>query len=203
MAIYAHSAPLGSHNEVRRSLMTAGQTFNKGAVVQVLGTGAVTVLPEDGSEILVSDITDQEGSCVGVAINGPGTAATAEFPNNFAKTDPDTGGAYGATSWIYYIPINTGQLFRTDVILTTGGASAETAASITGADRGAAFFITYCSSTTPDLGWGVERTAASAGMLTQVYAKIVDVLDANGRSVPTLTSVGTQYVFEIVNNETR
>jgi hypothetical protein len=171
-------------------------------VVQVLATGAVTVLPEDGSEIVVADITDQEGSCVGVAINGPGTATSAEIPENFAKVDPDTGNAYAATTWINYVPINRGILFRTSTILATGGAAAEAAASITGADRGAAFFITYCNATTPDLGWGVERTAATAGMLTEVIAKIVDVLDARGRSVPTLASVGTQYVFEIVNNET-
>lgn len=200
--ISVHSSVLGGALEVRRALMTAGQTFNRGAIVQVLGTGAVTVLPEDGTEILVADITDQEGSCVGLALNGPGAATSVEFPSNFAKTDPDTGNAYAATTWINYVPINMGVLFRTSVILATGGAAAEAAASITGADRGAAFFITYCSGTTPDLGWGVERTAATAGMLTEVYAKIVDVLDARGRSVPTLASVGTQYTFEIVNNET-
>jgi hypothetical protein len=169
----------------------------------VLTTGAFTVFPEDGSEILVADVDDTLGSFIGVTANGPGTAATAEFPDNFVKTDPDTGNAYAATTWIYFYPINRGILFRTNNILTTGGAAAETAASITGADRGAAYFITYCNSTTPDLGWGVERTAASAAMLTEVYAKIHDVLDARGRSVPTLASVGTQYVFEIVNNETR
>ncbi len=200
--IFLHSSPMGSALEVRRSLMTAGQSFNKGSIVQVLGTGAVTVLPEDGTEVLVADITDQEGSCVGVAINGPGAAAGTEEPDDFVKNDPDTGNAYAATSWINYVPINRGILFRTSTILATGGAAAEAAANITGADRGAAFFLTYCNATTPDLGWGVERTAATAGMLTEVIAKIVDVLDARGRSVPTLASLGTQYTFEIVNNET-
>lgn len=198
--IFVHSSPRGDALEVRRGLMTSGQTFNKGAVVQVVAAGTVTVLPQDGTEVLAADVVDQEGGIVGVALNGPGTASTAEFPDNFAKTDPDTGTAYSTTSWINFVPINRGVLFRTSTILATGGAAAETAASITGADRGAAFFITYCSGTTPDLGWGVERTAASAGNQTEVYAKIHDVLDARGKSVLTPASVGTQYVFEIINN---
>jgi hypothetical protein len=179
--------------------MTAGQTFNKGAVVQVVAAGTVTVLPEDGTEILVSDIIAQGGACFGVAINGPGAASSAAIPEDSVKIDPDTGNAYTTTTWINYVPANQGILFRTSNILATGGAAAETAASITGADRGDAFFITYCSATTPDLGWGVERTSATAGMATEVWAKIVDVLDARGRSVPTAATVGTQYVFEIVS----
>lgn len=198
--IFVHSSPMGSSLEVRRSLMTAAQIFNKGAVVQVVAAGTVTVLPQDGSEVLAADIIDQEGGQVGVAMNGPGQASSVEIPEDFAKNDPDTGNAYAATTWINYVPINRGILFRTSTILATGGAAAEAAANITGADRGAAFFITYCSGTTPDLGWGVERTAATAGNQTEVYAKIVDVLDARGRSVPTAASVGTQYVFEIINN---
>jgi len=195
--IFPHSSVTGGTLEVRPGYMTGGQTFNKGAMVQVVAAGTVTVLPEDGSEVLYSDLIAQEGACVGVALNGPGQAPSVEFPDNYAKIDIDTGNAYAANSKIWYVPINRGQLFRTSVILATGGAAAEAAASITGADRGAAFFITYCSGTTPDLGWGVERTSATAGMQTEVYAKIVDVLDANGRSVPLTTSVGTQYVFEI------
>lgn len=198
--IFVHSSPLGDALEVRRANMTAGQTFNKGALVYVATTGNVTVFPEDGGEALVADLTNTEGGVVGVALNGPGTATSAAIPENFAKTDPDTGNAYAASSWIYFVPANRGILFRTSTILATGGAGAETAASITGADRGKAYFITYCSGTTPDLGWGVERTAITAAWATEPYAKIVDVLDARGRSVPLVGSVGTQYVFEIVCN---
>ena len=198
--IFVHSSVTGGALEVRQGYMTSGQTFNKGALVQVTTAGTVTVFPEDGSEALVADLTNTEGGVVGVALNGPGTTATAEFPDNSVKQDPDTGNAYAVNSKINYVPINRGILFRTSNILTTGGAAAETAASITGADRGAAFFITYCSSTTPDLGWGVERTSVTAAWATEIYAKIVDVLDANGRSVPTAASVGTEYIFEIVCN---
>ena len=199
---FAHSSPTGGAMNIRRDRMTSGQTFNRGAWVQIVNTGTVTVLPEDGSEILCADITDQEGGCFGLAMNGPGTATSVEFPSNFAKTNPDTGATYAADDFINICQAVPGQLFRTSVILATGGATAETAASITGADRGAGYFITYCNGTTPDLGWGVERTAASTGIVgsnvIEVYAKIWDVLDARGRSVTT-TGVGTQYVFEVVN----
>ena len=196
--IFVHSSPMGGALEVRRGLMTAGQTFNKGAVVQVVAAGTVTVLPEDNSEVLVADLIAQEGAHCGIALNGPGTATSAAIPEDFAKTDPDTGLAYAATTWINFVPINRGILFKTSAIFATaGGATLEVAANITGADRGAAFFITYNNALTPDGGWGIERTSATAGMATEVYAKIVDVLDARGRSVPTAASLGTQYVFEI------
>jgi hypothetical protein len=199
---FPHASPLGGAMNIRRGRMTASQTFNRGAWVQIVAAGTVTVLPEDGTEILCSDITDQEGGCFGLAMNGPGAASSAEFPSNFVKTNPDTGAAYAGDDFIYICQAVPGQLFRTSVILATGGSAAETAASITGADRGAGYYITYCSATTPDLGWGVERTAASTGVVgsnvVEVYAKIWDVLDARGRSVTT-TGVGTQYVFEVVN----
>lgn len=198
--IFAHSSVIGGSIEVRRGLMTAGQVFNKGAVVQVVAAGTVTVLPQDDTEILASDVVDTEGGHVGVALNGPGAASSAAIPEDFVKIDPDTGLAYTTTTWINFAPINRGNLFRTSTIIATGGAAAEVAANITGADRGAAFFISYSQTPTPDVGWGVERTSVTAGNQTEVYAKIVDVLDARGMSVRTPAALGTQYVFEIINN---
>jgi hypothetical protein len=199
---FVHSSPMGGSTHIRRGRMTGSQTFNRGAWVQVVAAGTVTVFPEDGTPILCADQVDTEGGTFGLAMNGPGAASTAEFPNNFVKIHPDTGNAYVADDWIYFVQAIPGQLFRTSNILATGGATAETAASITGADRGAGFLLTYCNSTTPDLGWGVERTATSTGVVgsnvIQIYAKIWDVLDARGRSVTT-TGVGTQYVFEVAN----
>ena len=187
---------------IRRGRMTGSETFNRGAWVQIVAAGTVTVLPEDGTEIICADLADTLGSCFGLALNGPGAATSAEFPNNYVKTNADTGAAYAADDFIYICQAVPGQLFRTSAIFNTGATAAEAAASITGADRGNAMQITYCNNTTPDLGWGLERTAASTGVVgsnvIEVYAKIWDVLDARGRSVTT-TGVGTQYVFEVVN----
>lgn len=199
---FAHTSLTGGAAQIRRGRMTGAQTFNRGNWVQIVAAGTVTVLPEDGTEILASDLADTEGSCFGLALNGPGAASGATIPNNFVKINPDTGVAYAADDFIYFVQATAGQLFRTSVILATGGAAAEAAANITGADRGAAFQITYCNATTPHLGWGIERTAASTGVagtnVIEVYAKIWDVLDARGNSVTT-TGLGTQYVFEVVD----
>lgn len=199
---FPFSSPTGGAALMRRGRMTAAQTFNRGAWVQVVAAGTVTVFPEDGSPILCADQVDTEGGSFGLSMNGPGAATSAEFPNNFVKSDPDTGAAYAADSWINFVQAVPGQFFRTSVILATGGGAAETPASITGADRGNGFLLTYCNATTPDLGWGVERTATSTGVVgsnvIQIYAKIWDVLDARGRSVATI-GVGTQYVFEVAN----
>jgi hypothetical protein len=199
---FPHSSPMGGAMNIRRGRMTGSETFNRGAWVQIVAAGTVTVLPEDGTEIICADLADTLDSCFGLALNGPGAAASAEFPNNYVKTNPDTGAAYAADDFIYICQAVPGQLFRTSAIFNTGATAAEAAASITGADRGNAMQITYCNNTTPDLGWGLERTAASTGVVgsnvIEVYAKIWDVLDARGRSVTT-TGVGTQYVFEVVN----
>jgi hypothetical protein len=199
---FPHSSPMGGAMNIRRGRMTGSETFNRGAWVQIVAAGTVTVLPENGSEIICADLADTLGSCFGLALNGPGAATSAEFPNNYVKTNPDTGAAYAADDFIYICQAVPGQLFRTSAIFNTGATAAEAAASITGADRGNAMQITYCNNTTPDLGWGLERTAASTGVVgsnvIEVYAKIWDVLDARGRSVTT-TGVGTQYVFEVVN----
>lgn len=193
--IRPYASVRGSHMDVLSAPMTAAQTFNKGALVQVVAAGTVTGLDENGSEVLIADLA--EAMVGGVAVNGPGAASGVEIPSDFLKNHPDTGDAYATGDRIWFHPWGRGNLFVTNVILATGGAAAETAANITGADRGAAYFITYCSATTPDLGWGVERTAITAGSNTEVYAKVVDVLDDDGNSV-TATGVGTQYVFEIV-----
>ena len=82
--------------------------------------------------------------------------------------------------------------FITDVSIAAGGSGAGAAPN--GADRGVAYFLTYESAATPDIGWGVELSAATLG--TQLAACIVDVLDSLYRPVGA-TADGTYWVFEI------
>ena len=129
---------------------------------------------------------------VGVAAFGPGAATSAAVPNNFIRTDWRTGAAFATGAQIGYWPADRGIQFITSITLAAGGAAAGAAPN--GADRGVAFFISYGNTPTPDLGWGVEQSAATLG--TQVAACITDVLDSRKNPV-TATGAGTYYVFEI------
>jgi hypothetical protein len=189
--IMVHRFPAGMHSTTRYAPMTAAQTFNRGALVQVVAAGTVTALPYDNSEALIADLT--EGLDVGVAINGPGAAANVEIPGNFVKIHPDTGNAYATGDRIWYVPADQDVQFRTNVTLAAGGAAAGVVPN--GADRGAIFQVTGSSGTTPDLGWGIEN-ASAATYATQVAARIVDVLDAQGNSVGA-AAAGTTYVFTL------
>jgi hypothetical protein len=186
--------------------MTAAEAFLAGEVVQVVAAGTVTAIHKNGAQYVLADAASPH--MTGLAINGPGAAATAELTaaNGWGRlwNHPDSGDGYAASSYkggavgsplIWMVPFgDPQQYFVTSKILAAGGATAETAASITGADRGDQFQITYCSGTTPDVGWGVERTAGVKG--TDFVATVVDVLDATGRSV-SIAGVGTQYVFNV------
>lgn len=200
------SSPRGGGRRFIHAPMTAAQAFLPGHVVQIVAAGTVTVLPEDGTEIVLAD-TAADYTC-GIAWNGPGAATSAELvaADGWGRlwNHPDSGETYANSRFkggalgsplIWIIPFgDPDQYFVTDNIFATGGAAAEAAASITGADRGDQFQITYCNATTPDLGWGIERTASVKN--TDFVATIIDVLDARGQSV-SIAGVGTQYVFSV------
>jgi len=196
----------GGVNKIIYAPMTAAQAFLPGHVVEIVAAGTVTALHENGAQVVLAD-TASDFTC-GIAINGPGAAVSAELvaADGWGKLHihPDSGDTYANSRYkggalgsplIWIIPFgDPDQLFVTDNIFAAGGAGAEAAASITGADRGDQFQITYCSGTTPDLGWGVEKTAGVKG--TDFVATVLDVLNARGESV-SIAGVGTQYVFNV------
>ena len=192
--IRPYSSVRGGTMSARQAPMTAlGTAFLPGEVVIVApGAGTVSIAPQDGTQLVIAD------GVAGVAINGPGLAtATAEKPaaSGYGRQyqHPDTGNTYATGDAIWFLPFGEGNLFSTRVVLAAGGAAA--GAAFTGADRGAAFELTYCSGTTPDLGWGLERTAGVYG--TDYVAEVMDVLDANGRAV-TATGTGVTAVFRVL-----
>jgi len=182
--------------------MTAAQGFLPGEVVQTVAAGTVTALHKDGNQLLIADCA-APFTC-GIAINGPGAAASAELvaADGWGRLwiHPDSGETYANSSYkggalgsplIWYVPFgDQDQLFITDNIWAAGGAGA--GAAPTGADRGDQFQLSYVSGTTPDLGWGVERTAGVAG--TDFVATVVDVLNARGESV-SIAGTGVSFVF--------
>lgn len=197
------SSARGGTTTVRCGPMTAGQGFLPGEPIMLADAGTLSTCVKDGTEILLAD---SDGGVFGLAINGPGAAASAELvaADGWGRlwNHPDSGDSYAATTdygalgspKIWYIPFGLpDQLFITDNIVVAGGAAA--GAALTGADRGESFQITYVSATTPDLGWGLERTAGVPG--TDVVARVVDVLDARMRPV-TIAGTGVWAVFQTI-----
>jgi len=183
--------------------MTAGQGFLPGEPVMIVDAGTITSCVKDGTEILVAD---SDGGVIGLAVNGPGAAASAELiaADGWGRLylHPDSGDTYANTSFlgtlgsprIWYIPFGLpDQLFVANKMVAAAGAAA--GAALTGADRGESFQLTYVSGTTPDLGWGLERTAGVPG--TDLVCRVVDVLDARGNSVA-IGGTGTQAIFQTI-----
>jgi hypothetical protein len=203
--IWPYTAPMGGTTTIKSAPMTAGATgFLPGEVVSVVAAGTVTPQHKDGNQLLLADAVHPL-SC-GIALNGPGAAATAELTaaNGWGRiyNHPDSGDTYANSTFaggavgsplIWYVPFDTGNLFVTRIVITAGGATA--GAAFTGADRGDSFQITYCSGPTPDVGWGLERTVAVLG--TDFMANVVDILDANGKRV-NIAGTGTFAVFEVL-----
>ena len=200
------ASPRGGARRVINAPMTAAQAFLPGHVVNIVAAGTVTVMPEDQTQLLIAEAVAPRTA--GIAINGPGAAATAELTpgNGWGRLwiHPDSGDTYANSRYkggalgsplIWIIPFgDPDQLFVTTNIFAAGGATFEVAANITGADRGDQFQLVYNNGLTPDGGFGVERTPAVAG--TDFVATIVDVLDARGIPV-TIAGLGTQYVFSV------
>jgi len=181
------SARGGTFN-TRWAPMNAAEGFLPGEPILINADGEAATCVKDGTEILLAEANG------GIAINGPGAAASAELiaADGWGRlyNDPDTGLAYATGARIYYVPFGEDTLFVTENSVAAGGAGA--GAAFTGAERGNLFQLSYVSGTTPDLGWGIELTAGVHG--TDLVCLIVDVLDALGRPV-TATGTGTRAVF--------
>jgi len=205
--IRPYTSPRGGTYRVIGGPMTAAQAFLAGEVVMIAAAGTVEIAPKDGTQYILADAVTPHFS--GIAVNGPGLAtATAELvaADGWGRlwNHPDSGETYAnsrykggalGSPYIWIIPFGSPEmLFVTSKIHAAGGAGAEAAASITGADRGDQFQLSYVSGTTPDLGWGVEKTAGVKG--TDFVATVIDVLNARGESV-SIAGVGTQYVFNV------
>ena len=189
-------SPLGGTYEVRHSGMTAAESFQVGEPVGITdATGFLLEPPDDGTEFILADI-DTVGNRCGIAVNGPGAATSAADPTSQLWIDPRTGNAYATGGLIYYWPADQGTLFITNNVHAAGGASAGVAP--TAAEIGEIFQITYGTYGTPDGGWGIEYTAGVPG--TDVFATVIDVLDANFNSlvVPLVgAGAGVWVVFEM------
>jgi len=195
---------MSTHGGVNRTSwapMTAGQGFLPGEPIVIVDAGTVSTGPKDGTELVLADA---DGGQIGLAINGPGAAATAELTAAYGwgrlYNHPDSGDTYANTSFlgtlgsprIWFIPFgDPNQLFICSNVVAAAGGGA--GAALTGADRGEAFQMTYVSGTTPDLGWGLERTGATKG--TDVYCSVVDILDAFGNPV-SIGGTGVYAVFQ-------
>lgn len=184
---------LGGTVSIRWAPMKASETFLPGEPILVDSNGLAATAIRDGTEMILAD------GVAGISINGPGLAtATAELPATQGwgrlYKHPDTGENYATNDKIWFYPFDENNYFVANKMVTAGGATLATAP--TGADRGDRFQITYVSATTPDGGWGIERTAATIG--TDYVAEIVDVLDSVGKSV-TASGTGTTIVFRVLS----
>jgi len=173
--------------------MNASEGFLPGEPILINSDGEAATCVKDGTEILIAEANG------GIAVNGPGAAASAALvaADGWGRlyVDSDTGAAYATGGRIYYVPFNDDTEFITNNVVVAAGA--DVGAAFTGADRGDLMQMTYVSATTPDLGWGVERTAGVHG--TDLVCLIVDILDANFVPV-SATGTGVWAVFRTFAN---
>lgn len=184
---------MGSTVSIRWAPMKAGETFLPGEPIIVDSSGLAATAPRDGTEFVIAD------GVGGISINGPGLAtATAELPASQGwgrlYKHPDTGENYATNDKIWFAPFDENNYFVANKMVTAAGGTLATAA--TGADRGDRFQITYVSATTPDGGWGVERTAGTIG--TDYVVEVVDVLDSGGKAV-SATGTGLFVIFRVLS----
>lgn len=204
--IWPYQSTHGGSYTILQAPMTAAEAFLPGELVSVVAAGTVTAVHQDGAQFVLANTIAPH--MAGVALNGPGLAtATAEKPasQGYGRLfiHPDSGDTYANSSFaggatgsplIWFVPFDDTSTFITRNVLAAGGAAGAGAA-FTGADRGDIFQLTYGSSTTPDIGWSIERTTGVQN--TDYAAQIVDVLDANGRSV-SIAGTGTFAVFRVL-----
>lgn len=188
------TSSLGQAPEVRYGAMTAGATFQVGEMVGFVSAGSLSEAPADDTQFILADLTAAGTSAMrcGVACFGPGAASAAADPRNSVAINPRTGNAFATGDTIAYWPADQGTLFITDNF-TAAGAGSAVAPAVT--DIGEAYQITYATFGTPDSGWGVEQTAGVAA--TDVFAAVVDVLDATKVPIGLTGNAGVFVVFEI------
>jgi hypothetical protein len=162
--------------------MTASEAFNAGEVVVVVDAGTVTVAPEDTTQLLIADL--DSGMQGGIACYGPGDSTL----------NPKTGAAWASNDEVAFWPWDEGTLFITDNFLAAGAGALETGGPLL-TDIGESYQISYATAGTPDIGWGVEKTAGVVA--TDVCAVIRDVLDANKRPIRDSGQTGVYVVFTI------
>lgn len=203
--IWPYQSVTGSTMTILSAPMTAAEAFLAGEIVSVVAAGTVTAVHQNGAQFVLGDVISPH--MAGVALNGPGlTTATAEKPASQGYgqlfVHPDSGESYANSRFkggalgspeIWFVPFDDTSTFITRNVLAAGGAAA--GAAFTGADRGDIFQITYCSGTTPDVGWGLERTTGVQG--TDFAAQIVDVLDSSFKRV-NIAGTGTFAVFRVL-----
>jgi len=173
-------SPLGGTYEVRWGSMTSGELFEVGEPVAIVDAGTLTEPPDDGTEVIVTDI-DSAG-LGGIAAYGPGAG----------NIDPATGAAMAALARIPYWPWGQGTLFITANFWPTGGDNAAPVAKLQ-TDVGEAYQLTYDNTTAN--AWGLEQTAGVRG--TDLVCLVQEVLDANFAPIRISGGTGAYLVFEI------
>lgn len=183
----------GGHLVVNHAPLTTGQVFVQGEPVFMAAAGTLSGAPQDGTEFIIADFpagdVGTKRNLGGIACFGPGQAATAELTRTRVMINPVTGVAFAAGDLIPYFPFDKGNVFKAQV-LAAGGAAAGVGLAT---HRGEMFQLTYSNGTTPDLGWGVELTAAVAG--TDVLCHVLEVITSDGRASET---AGTHFLFEVI-----
>lgn len=192
--IMPFKSPLGGTYEVRHGGMTAGQSWLMGHIVGFVDGGTVTGGPSDTTELLLNDISDDEGhiAMVGIACHavgqddGDGTVSTGGAIN------PETGLVYATNDTVSFWPADQGTLFITANIHDT----ATTAAVVpVVTDINENYLLSTSETAAAGYGWGIEQTAVTFG--THIYAHIVDVLDINKAPIRLSGGTGVYMVFEI------
>lgn len=186
----------GGHIDIAYAPMNASETFEGGELICINTDGEAQTFTKNGGQAVLAQAGIGTGLIVGVAVNGPGAAASAAVPTGRAWVNPETGTTYATGDQIAYYVTGPGRLFISKALVAGGASGASTA--VSGAARGIIYEITYESASTPDAGWGVELTAGVAG--TDVLAKVVDVLDSNYRRISATATNGVYVVFEILTN---
>lgn len=177
--IMPFNSPLGGTYEVRYGPMNASEVFEVGEPVGLNDDGEITEAPDDGTQVIIGDFDQVDGTAFGIAAFGPGAG----------NIDPKTGVAFATGAEIAYWPANQGTLFITDNFWATGAAG--TAVVPLQTDVGESYQISEGGA-----GWGVEQTAGVVGV--DIQAIVHDVLDAQKSPIRLSGNAGVFLVFEIV-----
>lgn len=171
----------GGHTSIRWGEMTASEVFEGGEPVMIVDAGTLTEPTDNNAQWVISEFTATGTSALsgGIAVFGPGAG----------NIDPQTGVAFATGGAIAYYPMNEGNLFITSVFTAAGGATVAVPALT---DIGEAYQLSLGAANSQ---WGPEQTSAVQG--TDVQARIVDVLDAQGTTIRTSGEAGVSVVFTI------
>ena len=177
--IMPFSSVLGGTFSARWAPMTAGELFETGEPIMIVG--AVGTATEPVGATTSWPLTEfTSGVEAGIACFGPGGG----------NINPMTGVAFATGDDIAYWPINEGNLFITDNFFATGDTT--TAAVPAQTDCGYHYKMNQAAAAT---AWGIEQTVGAPGV--DVLANVVEVLDTNKTPIRLSGGTGVYLLFHI------